>query len=123
LKARHPELDLVVMTSARVVHEQQSSFWQFLVKEFKKGRLRRQYYAIKREVPPYFPSPFLFIVLALSVAATRLPVAVVLILPPVLYPWWILRATIERNIRMALYPYLQLLHEGATALGLLIRVA
>jgi glycosyltransferase involved in cell wall biosynthesis len=122
LKTEHPELDLVVMTSAKVVHEQQLSFWQFLAKEFKRGRLKRQYYAIQREVPPYFPFPFLFILLALIVIAVRLPVAIVPILPLFLYPWWIFRAITERNIKMVLYPYLQLLHEAATVLGLLMRI-
>ncbi len=120
LKNRYPKLDFVVMPKAKLIHKQDLTLLKFLSKEYNRGKLRKKYYTIKNQIPPYFPFPILFILISIIIVLLKLSVIIILFIPFLLYPWWIIRAFNQKRVKILLFPYLQLLHEEATVLGMLI---
>jgi glycosyltransferase involved in cell wall biosynthesis len=115
LKLKFPQKKFIAATEAKLVHEQHLTFFNFIKKEFKRGKARIQYYRLIDKTPPYFPGPLIIFLLLPFMATPTLA-----LLPHLLYPWWVVRTIKERKIRMLIYPYLQLLHEGSTVIGMLI---
>ena len=119
MRAAYPDYYFVVMPSAKVVHEQQMTFYGFLKKEFSRGKLRKQYYHLKNEVPPYFPGPIIIFVVTMFTFITPTILPFLLLLPLAIYPWWIFRSISQGNIKMILFPYMQWLHETAIVMGMI----
>jgi glycosyltransferase involved in cell wall biosynthesis len=119
LRNKFKKMYFVAMPSSKVVHEQKIGWVGFIKKEFMRGKVRKQFYKLKGETPPYFPFPFLFLMISFLVLYLRYDPLVLLFLPIIIYPWWIVRSIKEKSIKLLLFSYMQLMHESATVLGMI----
>ncbi len=71
-------------------------------------------------MPPIFPLPLLYILLAISLIliSPLLGVIFIIVGPLILYSWWLIRAFRERRLEYLAYAYIQLSIEFASVLAL-----
>jgi glycosyltransferase involved in cell wall biosynthesis len=116
-----PSLHFYGVPTATVVHDPGTSLKKFIRREYARGVDRLRYYRRMQLTPPLFPLPVLWVAIAVLVALVNplLSLSLVPIMPPFLYPWWLLRAGRERRPSNILFAYLQLAEEAATLVGIL----
>lgn len=119
LRKKYKKMYFVAMPSSTVVHEQKIGWVGFIKKEYLRGSMRKQFYKLKGETPPYFPFPFLFLLVSFVSFWFGLSKLLLVFLPIIIYPWWIIRAVREKSIKLLLFSYMQLMHESATVLGMI----
>jgi hypothetical protein len=117
----NPSLRFYGVPTATVVHDPRMSLKQFVRREYVRGVDRLKYYRGIRLTPPFFPLPVLWIAITVCVAFINplLSFSLAVIMPPFLYPWWLLRAGRERRPSNFIFAYFQLAEEAATLLGIL----
>lgn len=118
LAIKFPGSRLVVVPQASVIHEQKLSFWNFIKKEYKRGRNRRAYYQISGKFPPVYPGLFFCMLVIAVMAFINFPLWGVLS-PLIVYPWWFIRFFDDFDLRKFIFAYMQFFHESATILGMI----
>ena len=115
-----PDLRFYQVSTASVMHDPDMSLLKFLRRPYLRGADNLNYYRRMNLVPPVFPSPLVWVGLAVFVTLID-PVAgfaAAVITPQILYPWWPLRAGRNHSWLSLLFAYIQLAEETATILGL-----
>lgn len=116
-----PERHFYVVPTARLTHDPKMSLMAFVRRPYRKGRDNLAYYRRNRLTPPIYPWPIVWLCVAgLAIAIDPFWGLVTAgVAPQVLYVWWPIRFTRERNLWMLAFPYLQLAEEWSTIAGLL----
>lgn len=121
IRTEFPGRPFYQSTLARLTHTGGHKAGQYFMRPLRRGSMNLSFYKSVGQVPPVFPFPFLFIlgcVAASYISLYWLALSLVL-LPPVLYFWWPLRALRHRQPVTLLFAYFQLLEETVVMLGLL----
>jgi glycosyltransferase involved in cell wall biosynthesis len=116
-----PGRHFYVVPTARLVHDPKMRLMAFMRRPYKKGRDTLAYYRRNGLTPPIFPWPIVWLcVTGLAIGVNPLwGLLTAGMAPQVLYMWWPIRFTRERNLWMLAFPYLQLAEEWSTIAGLL----
>lgn len=116
-----PSLRFYGVPTATVFHDPGMNLKQFVRREYVRGADRLKYYRRMQLTPPLFPLPVLWAAITVCVALINplLALSLAVVMPPFLYPWWLLRAGRERRPSNILFAYLQLAEEAATLVGIL----
>jgi mycofactocin glycosyltransferase len=116
---------VLYVPGAEVQHRHYATLGKVLREPYRRAAHMLQFYIKQGTTPPLFPMPFVYGLLALISLtvgyATRQPsIAAVaaLLLPIVVYGWWVVRGVRERRLEYVLYPYIQMTVEIAALLGM-----
>jgi glycosyltransferase involved in cell wall biosynthesis len=117
----NPSLRFYGIPTATVVHDPRMSLKQFVRREYVRGVDRLRYYHGMQLTPAFFPLPVLWVAVTAFAALINplLSLFLAVIMPPFLYPWWLLRAGRERRPSNLIFAFFQLVEEAATLLGIL----
>lgn len=115
---------IVYMPRAVVRHRHYKKLFKVIYEAYSRAQYTLKFYLKERKIPPIFPLPvlYLFSIFASFLLLYDYPVVFFLIrilLPVVLYSWWIVRGVREGRLEYVLYPYIQLVIESAVIFGLL----
>jgi glycosyltransferase involved in cell wall biosynthesis len=117
----YPGKQFYAMRHAHMMHDPTISLKNYLLRSYRRGPFNYHFHIENGMTPPIFPWPPIMFV-ALIVTALLMPLAlplVLLLLPQVLYFWWVQRAIVERQRLYLLFPYLQLAEETMVLTGLI----
>jgi GT2 family glycosyltransferase len=120
LRAAFPERPFVFTEQAAIIHEHNMSLRALVARPYRRGPVIYRYYRRNATVPPVFPLPLVAVALLVAgmrVRPRRTPLWW-LVVPQVTYPWWGLQVGRGQSPRRLLFPYIQLLFEGAAIAGL-----
>lgn len=106
--------------NAVVRHSYHSSFLEYFLKNFRRQRDTYAYYQAQDKFPPIYPLPFICLIgVAISLFFGYVPFAIcVILLPQILYFWWIISAIKQKRIEHLIYPYVQFADESVRLAGL-----
>jgi cellulose synthase/poly-beta-1,6-N-acetylglucosamine synthase-like glycosyltransferase len=121
IQIKYPNRQFIVNPRAIITHERGQSLSQYLHRQYKQGPYNLFFYRQHNQLPPVFPTPFLYSLLlglTASQALVMLPLAV-LVLPILLYYWWPVQAFKQRRLLLVSFVFIQLAEESLVILGLL----
>lgn len=112
---------IVFTNKAIILHKHQTSYFRFLEETFKRSTNTLQHYLKHNKVPPVFPFPMFTLLLTFIVGYFNLFLGflTLVILPQLLYSWWLVKYIKRRKGYYLLFPYMQLSFELATIFGML----
>lgn len=116
-----PSQKILFTKNAIITHKHRTSFWYFLKQTYARGGSTLKYYSKGKKIPPVFPFPVLQLLtstLAFFISPF-LGIVSLILLPQLLYAWWLIKFIRYRNSSFLLFPYMQLSLELATILGML----
>jgi glycosyltransferase involved in cell wall biosynthesis len=121
IKQKFPEKTFWVMPEAQLVLDDlDRGLGEFVTRPWIRGPFNWQIYRQLGVTPPVFPFPLLWVaagLLALPFGPV-VALAIVVMVPQLLYAWWPTRAVVRRDAWSFLFPYLQLAEELSTVAGL-----
>ncbi|HEU4966142.1 MAG TPA: glycosyltransferase [Candidatus Saccharimonadales bacterium] len=120
IRLAYPGRPFVLMPKAVITHDRGQTLAQYLLRPYKRGPKNVLFYRDAHMLPPLFPFPVLWLLLAagLSVYSRAAGTGAALLLPMVFYWGWIQYAFSRRNPRAILFPYIQLAEETSVLLGI-----
>lgn len=122
LQEQFPDNTIWFNLDAIVYHRYEMSLVGYITKLFRRQKDTLNYYTQQKKIPPLYPMPCIFglLLIASFWASWQLALSVLVIAPLILYCWWTVRAVHSARPELLLYPYVQLIEEGARISGLLV---
>jgi len=107
--------------AAKILHKHQIKFFNFIKKIYLKGEATLRVYRKYKKILPIFPFPIftLLVFLALIFYNPFYAVLSLVIVPQSLYFWWLIKFFRKLKPSYLLCPYMQMLLESATILGII----
>jgi glycosyltransferase involved in cell wall biosynthesis len=121
IKKAYPERAFVVIPTATIIHERGQNLWDYLRRQYKQGPYNFFFYQVHRQLPPLFPLPIVYGVVSLLAGLFNLwlILLMLIVLPAVLYFWWLGQAISQRRAVYICFAYIQLAEEVLVIVGLL----
>ena len=106
---------------AVVIHKHRTSFFYFLKQTFMRSESTLKNYLKYNKIPPIFPFPILTILLSIFLGFINLWLFLIslILLPQLLYFWWPIKFFKKLKLYYLFFPYMQMLIESSTILGML----
>lgn len=120
IKKTFPGKKFICNKEAVIYHDHRLSLNDLLLKPYNRGLAILKFYLQNAKIPPIFPFPVI-IVFSLLLTIFIIPayaILTVLILPLLLYSWWVVKAITKNKLHFLLFPYLQSSYELFSVLGL-----
>lgn len=116
-----PSQKILFTKYAIITHKHRTSFWHFLKQTYKRSESTLKCYIKDKKIPPVFPFPVFLLLISLLIFFINLSLGIVslILLPQLLYSWWLVKFIEYRKGYYLLFPYMQLGLELATILGML----
>lgn len=116
-----PSQKILFTKKAIITHKHRTSFWHFLKQTYTRSESTLKCYIKDQKIPPVFPFPVFLLLTSLLAFFISLLSGIVslIILPQLLYSWWLIKYIKRRKGFYLLFPYMQLSLELATILGML----
>jgi glycosyltransferase involved in cell wall biosynthesis len=109
---------LMFAPEAIAQHRHHQRVWHIIRQTFYRAGDTLLYYRKNKMLPPIFPFPIVFTALSLAIlAAVPRYWLAILLLPVLLYNFWVLHAIRHRKLEYVAYAYIQLAREAANLLG------
>jgi len=121
LKKMFPNQKILFTKKSVISHRHFTSLWPFLRQTYLRSADTLRCYIKDNKIPPFFPFPIIQIAVSLLVFFIQplFGVVTLLILPQLLYFWWLVKFIKSFHLRYLLFPYIQLSLELATIIGML----
>ena len=121
IRNKHPENKFFINPNAKIIHNHELSFIDFVQKPFKRGLVNLKYYQKNCKFPPIFPFPCIYLLLVLLALLDNPITAVItlILIPQIMYFWWIIRFFKTLEFDYLLFPYIQLSYETMVIAGLI----
>lgn len=115
-----PSQGIFFTKKAIITHKHRTSFRHFLKQTYTRSESTLKCYIKDKKVPPIFPFPVFLLLTSFLAFYTSLLLGIVslILLPQLLYSWWLVKFIKRRKGFYLLYPYTQLSLEFATILGM-----
>lgn len=120
LKKMFPSQKILFTKNAAIMHKHETSFWHLLKKTYYRSENTLRCYIKNNKIPPFFPFPIIQITISILAFFTQSVFGVVslIVLPQLLYSWWLVKFMKNFHLYHLLFPYMQLGIELATITGM-----
>jgi len=123
LKKKYPEKSFYATNNTCIIHDHRLTVSEMAFYQYTRGIVKYYFYKRNNTVPPFFPFPTLYLLTIifswLLTKTVLIPASLIVILPQMLYFWWVLKCFSTKNLKLLLIPYIHLIYESAIILGLL----
>jgi glycosyltransferase involved in cell wall biosynthesis len=111
---------IVFTNKSIILHKHHTSFFCFLKQTFMRSTKTLQHYLKHNKIPPVFPFPMFTLLLTFIVVYFNLFLGLLtlVILPQILYLWWLVKFFKRHKFYYLLFPYMQFSLELATIFGM-----
>jgi uncharacterized membrane protein/glycosyltransferase involved in cell wall biosynthesis len=121
IRRKFPDGHFYAMRGAVIKHDPAMSLKQFLLRPYRRGPVTLRFHRENNITPPLFPFPIIFFSALIAVAFLKWPYllpVVALLLPQLLYFWWLDLAESSKKTIYLAFPYFQLAEETMVMTGL-----
>lgn len=120
IKKKYPKRKFLCAKEAILYHDRAMSVRDFLSRPYKRSKVIYTFYKQNNKIPPIFPFPLVTTLLTIIAFAVSplLGVMSLIVLPPLMYSWWIIKATRERKPLFILFSFIQYAYELCFVIGL-----
>jgi glycosyltransferase involved in cell wall biosynthesis len=125
LYQKYPHCQIRYNAKAVVWHGYGSSVTDYLGKQLKRQFAISRYYYQLGTTPPILPFPVVILLVTLGAILISgwLALLMLVILPLILYGWWVAYAVTKRSPEAVLYSYIEAIEESLSYVGLLHQLA
>ena len=116
-----PSQKILFTKKAVITHKHRTSFWHFFKQTYSRSESTLKCYIKDKKIPPVFPFPVFLLLISLLAFFISLLLGIVslILLPQLLYSWWLVKYIKSRKGFYLLFPYMQLGLELVTILGMI----
>lgn len=120
IREKFPAKKFFFTKNAIIYHDHKLSLNNFLKKPYSRGEVIYKFYRQNSKIPPIFPFPILTILILLFGILAIFPHGILslILIPPLLYSWWLIKAISKKKLYFLLFPYIQGGYELFSILGI-----